>query len=528
MPPELVYETEGRRVTFALTKDEVTIGRATDNDVVIKDGLISRHHARLHRVDDGWRVTDLGSSNGTRVNDRDPGKRVLKNGDRIQVHKLDIVFRDGELPGMSLILDPAQLSTDPLGSGTIVRSAVDFSALASDQKTMGVPAGGENKLEQLLKIVTKASQALLASTSLDETLDTVLTLVFEHLNVDRGCIMLWDDEKQDLVVRCLKQTGKKAGEIRFSRTIAEKVYKEKVSILTNDAMHDDRFAGGQSIIDLNIRAAMAAPLWNGEKVEGLIYVDSPIRTKAFDNFDLDVLSALGNHAAVAIEQSRLQNSIMEEQLMRQKLARYHSPSVIEHITAQSDSVERLNANEMEVTVLFADVVGFTRRCERMEPTEVAELLNRYFSEMAECIFRHDGTLDKFIGDCLMAVFGAPMAVEDHALRGVQAALDMREALAALNEPLPPKSRMQFRIGMHSGNVVAGDIGSLRRSDYTVLGSTVNLAARLESAVAEPGQIVISDLTCHAIQEHFETRLLGEHQPKGISRKVSCFEVLGPK
>jgi adenylate cyclase len=241
-----------------------------------------------------------------------------------------------------------------------------------------------------------------------------------------------------------------------------------------------------------------------------------------------VLSALGNHAAVAIEQSRLQNSIMEQQLVRQKLERYHSPSVIEHITAQGNSVERLAAHEMEVTVLFADVVGFTRRCERMEPRSVADLLNRYFSEMAECVFRYDGTLDKFIGDCLLAVFGAPLAAEDHAVRGVQAALDMREALAALNEPLPAHSRLQFRIGMHSGYVVAGDIGSIRRSDYTVLGSTVNLAARLESSVAEPGQIVISDLTCGAVRDRFETRLIGDFQPKGISRKVSCFEVLGPK
>ena len=528
MPPELIYEIDGRRVTVKLEGDEVTIGRSGENDVVIKDALVSRRHAKVHRVGGAWRVTDLGSSNGTRVNDADPTNRDLRGGDRIQLHKFQVLFTDGAQPAVSLISSPAKMFEDSVGSGTVVRSAVDFSVLASRQRTLGVPEGGEDRLQQLLKIVTKASEALLSSTSLDETLESVLNLVFAHLNVDRGCIMLWDAEKEDLEVRAVKHQRGKGEEIRFSRTIAEKVYKDKVSILTSDAMSDDRFAGGQSIIDLNIRSAMAAPLWSGDRVEGLIYADSPIRTKAFDHFDLDVLSALGNHAAVAIEQSRLQHSIMEQQLVRQKLERYHSPSVIEHITEQGGSAEQLAAHEMDVTVMFADVVGFTSRCESMEPRKVADLLNRYFSEMAECVFRQDGTLDKFIGDCLMAVFGAPLPAEDHAARGVRAALDMRDALSVLNGPLPPEQQLQFRIGMHSGSVVAGDIGSIRRSDYTVLGATVNLAARLEATVARPGQILISDETNRIVQDLFETRGAGEYQPKGISRKVPCFEVLGSK
>ena len=527
MPPQLVYEIDGRRVTYALEQDEVTIGRSADNDVVIQDALVSRRHARVHRDGTSWRVTDLGSSNGTRVNDQDPTHRVLRNGDRIQLHKFQVLFVDQGQPAVSLIATAPTPADDALGSGTVIRSAVDFSALASMQRTLGVPSGGEHRLRQLLEIVTRASEALLSSTSLDQTLETVLDLVFEHLNVDRGCIMLWDETKRDLVVRCVKQKGAAGEEIRFSRTIAEKVHREKVAILTSDAMSDERFKGGQSVIDLNIRAAMAAPLWNGERVDGLIYADSPIRTKAFDSFDLDVLSALGNHAAVAIEQSRLQRSIMEQQLVRQRLERYHSPSVIEHITARAGPAEQLAADEREVTVLFADVVGFTRRCETLQPREVADLLNRYFSEMAECVFRYEGTLDKFIGDCLMAVFGAPLPVADHAERAVRAALAMREALAALNAPLAAENRLSFRIGMHSGRVVAGDIGSVRRSDYTVLGSTVNLAARLEASVAQPGQIVISEETERIVRELFRIQPAGEYQPKGISRLVRCFEVLGP-
>jgi len=183
--PELVFELEGRRVAHALDRDEVTVGRSADNDVVIKDALVSRHHAKVHRVGDAWRVTDLGSSNGTRVNDRDPANHDLRNGDRIQLHKFDMLFIDSAQPGLSLTPDVGPATTDPLGSGTVIRSAVDFSALASSmQETLGVPKGGENRLERLLDIVTKASEALLSSTSLDDTLSTVLDLVFEQLNVD--------------------------------------------------------------------------------------------------------------------------------------------------------------------------------------------------------------------------------------------------------------------------------------------------------------------------------------------------------
>jgi adenylate cyclase len=219
---------------------------------------------------------------------------------------------------------------------------------------------------------------------------------------------------------------------------------------------------------------------------------------------------------------------MEQRLVRRRLERYHSPAVIERITSSNAAEDSLTADEREVTVLFADIVGFTKRCENLEPREIAELLNRYFSAMAEVVFRHEGTLDKFIGDCLMAVFGAPLADPAHARRAVDTALEMREALEQINDPLPEQERVRFRVGIHSGTVIAGDIGSPSQRDYTVLGQTVNLAARIESTVAQPGQIVISEATAGELDDAFVIRLAGEHRPKGISRSVRCFEVVGRK
>lgn len=524
MPPEVTYEQSGQRHTYVLDKDEITIGRAPENDLVIQDGSISRYHAKIHREADTWRITDLGSKNGTHVNDVGAPVSPLSDGDAILLGKFPMTFRDTSAVALTA---PAGTMVDDV-SGTIFRNAVDFTSLASKgpvaQRTQALDA---DRLRKLLTIVTEVSAALLSSQPLDQTLQTVLDLVFRQLPVERGCILLWDEAKKELVPKVMRSRDAKGkSEITISRTIAEKVFREKVAVLTTDAQHDARFAGGASIMALGIRSAMAAPLWRGDRVDGIIYVDTPLHVKAFDDFDLDLLSALGNHAAVAIEQSRLQESVLLERLSRQKLERYHSPAVVERITHGGGEIEMMQADERDVTVLFADAVGFTDRCERTDPGEVAELLNRYFSRMADMVFRHEGTLDKFIGDCLMAVFGAPFPLEDHPMRAVESALDMRDALRELNTELPESERMEFRVGMHSGRVVAGDIGSAKRSDYTVLGATVNLAARLQGSVAEPGQIIISDTTADALGGRYELRPVGDFQPKGISRPVKCFELVG--
>jgi adenylate cyclase len=527
LTPQLLFELRGERMEFAIEADCVRIGRSADNDLVIQDGSISRHHAEIYRDGEAFRVRDLGSKNGTHVNQVTGEDLELNDGDELILGKFPMAFQSHEEPGQVELTAPEE---DIPEEGTIFRSAVDFSALAAgavDEQQAVKPELDPVRLKKLLQLVTQASEVLLKSANLDETLERVLDLVFEHLPVERGFVALWDEESESLAPRAVKKRDGDDGEvseIKFSRTIAEKVYHDKVSVLTTDAQSDPRFAHGQSIMALGIRSAMAAPLWNGDIVEGIIYCDTPLHVKAFDDFDLDLLSALGNHVAVALERARLQENIVSERVSRERLARYHSPAVVERIT-QSAGDAGMEADERNVTVLFADVVGFTSRCETMEPRDVANMLNNCFSGMAEAIFKHEGTLDKFIGDCLMAVFGAPLVQEDHPVRAVEAALDMRQALAELNQGVPPEEQIRFRVGMHSGKVIAGDIGSVRRSDYTVLGATVNLASRMESSVAKPGQIIVTDTTYEATKDRYEFRLVGEFQPKGISRVVRAYEVL---
>ncbi len=179
--------------------------------------------------------------------------------------------------------------------------------------------------------------------------------------------------------------------------------------------------------------------------------------------------------------------------------------------------------QAEVSVLYADIVGFTAYSEKAQPGAVAELLAGYFTHAAEAIFSHGGTLDKFIGDCVMAFFGAPMRQADHAVRAVQTAIDFYAALDGWNaerrrQGLP---HIASRIGINSGPVVVGDIGSKKRVDYTVLGNTVNLAARLEEKVAGPGEIVVGEETQRLLAGTIATESLGDFQLKGLSVPIAA-------
>jgi len=192
------------------------------------------------------------------------------------------------------------------------------------------------------------------------------------------------------------------------------------------------------------------------------------------------------------------------------------------------TVDTMEMTEHDITVSFTDIVGFTSMSEVLEPREVGMAINELFTELTECIFRYEGTLDKYIGDCIMAVFGAPVAQDDHALRCVRGALEMQTALEKLNAEKGDRPRMQLRIGINSGRAVAGDFGSPKRRDYSVLGDAVNLASRLESSVSQPGWIVIGETTYEAVKNHFDCQFLGLQGVKGKKAQVGAYRVLREK
>lgn len=182
--------------------------------------------------------------------------------------------------------------------------------------------------------------------------------------------------------------------------------------------------------------------------------------------------------------------------------------------------------EYEVSVLFADLTGFSALAENWSAAETVRVLNLVFERWTANVFQRDGTLDKYIGDAVMAVFGAPLRQADHALRAVATALSMQQTLDDLNRLCGGETPLQLRVGINSGRVIAGDIGSPQHKAYTVIGDVVNIASRLETSVALPGQIVIGPGTYEQIREQHVCEPLGEVPLRGRRHAIRAYRVVG--
>lgn len=525
---------------YTFSDGEVMIGRSPDCQVILNDFSISRNHAKIVADAQGPRVVDLKSKNGTQVNGVQIVEAPLKDGDRILLGTLQFTF--AKALDAHVVLDEAKPLSEE--AGTIIRSVGEISQLLQTQLP-NEPSGERSAVERrkvpselreiertnrILTVLTDFSRELLTLRPVDELLEQVMSIVFDHVPADRGFLMLYDGTSEKLVPKVVKyrdpKPGASQGQISISKTIAERVFKERLAILTSDAQVDPRFGAGDSIRFHGIRSAMCAPLWNNDQAIGIIHVDSPMLTNCFTPNDLDLLCALANHAAVAVEHARLNETIRAEEKKRERLSRFLSPQVTRRILAAPDAQSAvLGAPEVrEVSVLFADIVGFTTMSEKMSPAAVALLLNDYLSRMTDAVFKYEGTLDKYIGDAVMAVFGAPIDMPDHAERSVRCAIEMHERLEESNQERRDGPKLRIRIGVNTGRAVAGEIGSIVKTEYTVLGDTVNTAARLQSSVALPGTIAIGPNTYEAVKHIAQCRCLGPQALKGKEQVVTAYLV----
>jgi adenylate cyclase len=527
---EIVYRVDGREHVFPLEKPEVVLGRSPDADLSIDSLTVSRFHARIRKDARELVITDLDSRNKTKVNSVVVKEARLSSGDKIALGDFEMEVRER---AEKVVLDEAP--SLPAPSETVMRSAEEVRKLlevAAADATVRAGAARPPEVDQLaksnriLRALMKAGEALISEDTLQGLLDKVMDLVFDNIAAERGMLGLYEGDTLSFKVVRYRRAGRKEETIVIPKAITAKVRTDKVSILSTDAQQE--FDGSRSVLSLGIRSALCVPLFYKGTVIGIIYVDEDRHTGKFTSDDLDLLSALASYAAVAIERQRLTDRIQEEQATRAKLERYHSPGVVDRILRSGAAADTMDMAEHEITVSFTDIVGFTSMSEVLEPRDVGMAINELFTELTECIFRYEGTLDKYIGDCIMAVFGAPVDMADHAVRCVRAALEMQEALEKLNAEKGERPRMQLRIGINSGRAVAGDFGSPKRRDYSVLGDAVNLASRLESSVSQPGWIVIGEATYEAVKAYFDCQFLGAQNVKGKKAQIGAYRVLKEK
>jgi adenylate cyclase len=516
MDYKLEYLADDEVKVFFLAKDSVVIGKLPDNDIELKDNTISRQHCRLQRTAKGFKLSDLNSTNGCYVNGRRVQSKTLEVGDKITIGRTTLSFlardkhegyRDTDDQRISMMVPLEEL----LPAGKPPRRR-----------------GGE---PNFLASLTALGKSLIASQDIDESFHKLGELIFQFVRPEKIYIFYYDDKQND--VR-LKYTYSKHGgpddDVRISKTIALKAIHEKVAILSSNTRNDSRFDSSNSVIMYGITSAISVPIWTKECIYGLIYVDTASVTQVFAQQDLEIMSVVANFAGFAIEGASSLEKLNRERRKRARLERYHSPAVIARLLEFQDSNtgELVPYRESEATVLFMDIVRFTSRAEAMTPIAVGMFLNNFFTEMTEIIFRHSGTLDKFIGDAVMAVFGVPLELPDHAERAIAAALEMLARLDELNRQESEANRLRVRVGVHTGKLISGDFGSPKRLEFTVLGNTVNIASRLESTVAGCDEIIVSEQTCQAARGRFDFEFLGEKKLAGITQPLRVYKVKGAK
>jgi adenylate cyclase len=569
----LTFIDGGMPRAHRLREGETVIGRAPTCDLAITAPLMSRAHARLRVAGNRVFLRDAGSTYGTIFQGAPlAAEQELSSGDTFSVGQVtltlerdvaenEVLSSEGHQPfdesstvlkrvdteagaqrapastsALTVDVTPARATTSPALPTSTPPAGLPVPATAERRRSedrrrldLGRAAGDrrsgrDRRAGRFLHLLSEIGKTLVTVQPLEQILARVVDLVFEVLPAERAFLLLRDAMDQPLTARVMRaRDGSVPSNVTLSRTIVNKVMRDRVAMLAKDALYDSRLDASGSIQAMNIRSFMCAPFWNRNEVIGVLYCDNP-RSKKFTTDDLEVFTALCNYAAVAIEQGRLSLQLLEETRRRERLQRYHSPGVISRILHAPSVEGAFVAQTRDVTVMFCDIVGFTTLCQHAEPQVVGELLNNFFGRMGEVIFEHDGTLDKFIGDAILAVFGAPFDQPDHATKAVSAALHMRRELARVNAERPDQP-IRMRVAINSGRALTGDIGSPKRREFTVLGDVVNTAARIESSVAQPDQIVISKDTRDRIGDAFQLKSLGVVTLRGRDSELEVFEIL---
>lgn len=520
---------------FELRDTETRIGRALEqNDLVLNDHKVSRQHAILRQSGNSFVLEDLKSGNGTLVNGKRISEVSLVPGDVIAVGDYFLTF---SAPTETAI----QFDSEPLGRTLMLRSPDQVvPRMAEGSRTFSLsaePVFGEapedietlKRKAETLSHLYELSQVLSSVFSLTEIFQRVSKMLFRLTPSDRFIVLLKDFQSGELLpfVTEFREPGsQQPGEkISISRTVLDRVLSERVSLLSLDTKADERLAHAPSILMQQIRSVMCAPLLGKTGVLGAIYLDCQERMKMLGTDDLDLLNALAVETSMAVDNAMTHEQLLKEALARAAYGRFMPRHVVDEILANPNSLS-LGGNNQPVTMLFSDVRGFTSMSGGLPPETVVQLLNRYFAEMTPIVFQHQGLLDKYMGDGLMALFGVPYEIPEAAVNAVSAAVSMQHRLSQLNLEFEERGlpEIEIGIGINTGIVTVGYIGSEQRTDYTAIGDAVNLAARFEK-LAQAQQILIGQSTLEAIGQRFPIRACGETFVKGKSEPQPTYEVL---
>jgi adenylate cyclase len=504
----LAYSEGGQDKIIELVEPCITIGRSIECDVVIDRVDISRRHAQLRKDGMNYWLVDLGSSNGSSVNQTRVDSVLLKIGDTIELGKM--TFRYLELP------DRPATAVTWLGGSTVLGAGAEAVRV---RKTCHLERDDISRLKESDSLVREAIAFLSGLGTEEEALERIGSRIHELLKpVGVGIAYVVEGSRCEWICRW------RDGQIREEPEVL--AYAQG---LCQEAVNMGRgVLGSVQSISPNGETSWIAcvPVWRRRDVFGVIAVESS-ESERFTIADLERLMTCGYLFGCGIEYTRMSQELRRERSARHRLEIYHAPAVLERLYRLRTTQWRAGASEeRNVSVVFGDIRGFTPLAETHDPHSVTSVLNGHFDMVSEVVSKHEGTLDKYIGDAFMAVFGAPQDQPDHALRSARCALEIMSRNAELNEARPATFKLSLRIGINSGRVVAGDIGSISRREYTVIGNAVNVAARLQVQVAQANEIILGSATHDLVAASVAAESLGQVELKGISHPLEAYRLLG--
>ena len=469
----------GREWVFETDQQEIVVGRpkaglTTDLDLS-PDQTVSRPHARLWTEGEEAWIEDLESRNGTFVNGQPiVDKRKLGAGDVVRIGETSLLLA-GERADDTISLDFREVPPS---------AAFRIRGTRGAESPAFVPDGGSAGAARRLALLYALPLEFGAESRLEVLLQTIVERAVAAIpGATRGALLV-----RSPAGRLLLKAHLPAGTHAVSTTLAQRAMESREAFSWQ--LGPDPTL---SQTELAMRAGMYAPLlWKGE-VLGVICVGDGAGPAGFDNEALQFLVAVAHHAAMAIGQRRMQDELHQNTVLLGRLLTNFSPQVRTRLLERAGRQRlQLGGERSEVTILSSDIRGFTRLAAEMDVGDVVDLLNDYFSVLVDAIFEHGGTVDKFVGDAILAVFGSPEPDPDQHDKAVRAAVAMQAAMRKANAERQAARQVtcDIGIGLHCGEVLHGFIGSPDRMEFTVIGEAVNLATRYCDAAAA-GAILMS-------------------------------------
>lgn len=505
---KITCEYRGQKTVFEFAETEIIVGRSGTGGASLKldfDARVSRRHARIWWDEDRFWICDLKSAAGTQVNGAAiSGDRALNDVDRVQVG--ETVLQVEEL-GRTASGVPARPAIDESSMRGAMENAfentggeVEIYDRRDSRKpsTIHLP-GSEGEMQERLQMLYDLPLEFSKATNPHGLYERILHGVVEIIpGAERGALLILDRLTNKLILQASIPSDRPP----ISRTLVKRAASEGHGFIWSRSADTDP---SQSIAFIGMQTGMYAPLLWQEEVLGVMCVDNPHRKVAFDLDDLDFLIAVTHYAAAAVSNQILQHDLRHYIEIQKRLLTNFSEKIRNKIVDQARSGHlKPGGEKSNVTLLMSDLRGFAKTSAGMSTDQVVAMLNDYFSAVTEVIFRHGGTVDKYIGDAVLAVWGSPEHDDQQDEHAVQAAIEMLEAMNKVNERRRENGERfcECGIGLHRGEVLHGFIGSESRLEFTVIGDAVNKTSRISDG-AQAGEVLVSPALHEAVKDKFE-------------------------